>query len=101
MYKANPLPTFRRDVKHLVKKHYPIEDLKHVVDLLLEGTHQDELRLKFDDHQLVSNSAWKGHRELHINKSYNNNWLLIYRIDKEDLVLELVRSGSHKDLLGK
>lgn len=101
MFKPNPLPTFKRDVKRLAKKHYPIEDLKHVVDLLLEGTHQDELRTKFDDHQLAANSNWKGHRELHINKNYNNNWLLIYRIDKNELILELVRSGSHKDLLGK
>lgn len=101
MYKLTPLPTFRLDVKRLIKKHYPIDDLKQVVDLLSEGNHQDELRTDYADHALAGNSAWRGHRELHINKNYNNEWLLIYRIDNSELVLELVRTGSHKSLLGE
>jgi mRNA interferase YafQ len=101
MYKPQPLPSFKRDVKRLAHKHYPIDDLKHVVALLLTGTHQDELRTKYADHALASNSIWKGHRELHINKNFNNDWLLIYRIDQSELILELIRTGSHRNLLGK
>lgn len=96
MYKPNPLPTFKRDVKRLVKKHYPLDSLKTVVDLLLTGTNQEKLQTEYADHLLAGNSAWRGHRELHVNAKYNNDWLLIYRIDKSELVLELVRTGSHK-----
>lgn len=101
MFKLQPLPTFKRDLKRLAKKHYPIDNIKHVIDLLLSGTHQDELRLNYADHLLAGNSEWRGHRELHIPLQGNNDWLLIYRIDKPALILELVRTGSHKELLGK
>lgn len=95
------MPTFKRDVKRLVKKHYPISELKTVVDLLLAGNQEEVLKVKYADHALASNSEWRGHRELHVSARANDDWLLIYRIDKTSLVLVLVRSGSHKALLGK
>lgn len=101
MYKPNPLPTFKRDVKRLSRKHYPMHDLKRVVDLMLAGNNQTILREQYQDHLLSGNTEWRGHRELHVSASYNNDWLLIYRIDKHELVLELIRTGSHKELLGK
>ncbi|WP_127849560.1 type II toxin-antitoxin system YafQ family toxin [Lacticaseibacillus hulanensis] len=101
MYKPNPTPTFKRDVKRLAKKHYPIDSLKTVIDLLLSGSNQEILRTQYADHLLSGNSEWRGHHELHVDSSYNNDWLLIYRIEKSELILELIRSGSHKELLGK
>lgn len=50
---------------------------------------------KHKDHPL--NGNWVGHRECHILP----NWLLIYRIDGDVLVLTLARTGSHSDLFGK
>jgi mRNA interferase YafQ len=46
---------------------------------------------------LSSSSEWRGYRELHITP----DWLLIYRIVKKDLILVLVRTGSHKKLISK
>jgi mRNA interferase YafQ len=47
------------------------------------------------DYKLVENSkAYKKARECHINP----DWLLIYRIEKDTLILELIRTGSHSDL---
>ena len=40
---------------------------------------------------------WVGHRECHILP----DWLLIYRLEAEVLVLTLARTGTHSDLFGK
>ena len=47
------------------------------------------------DHALTGN--WIGHRECHIQP----DWLLIYRLENDLLVLTLARSGTHSDLFGK
>ena len=47
------------------------------------------------DHDLSGD--WIGHRECHILP----DWLLIYRIEDDVLVLTLARTGSHSDLFGK
>ena len=51
---------------------------------------QEPLDQKYRDHPLVGD--WIGSRELHIEP----NWLLIYRIEENTLVLE--RTGSHSEL---
>jgi mRNA interferase YafQ len=47
---------------------------------------------QYRDHPLTGN--WAGHRDCHIAP----DWLLLYKIDKENLVLE--RTGTHSDLFG-
>ena len=47
------------------------------------------------DHDLTGN--WRGRRECHIQP----DWLLIYRIEGDVLVLTLSRTGTHSDLFGK
>jgi mRNA interferase YafQ len=46
------------------------------------------------DHPL--GGTYHGHRECHIEP----DWLLIYLIDEEGLVLVATRTGSHSELLG-
>ena len=48
---------------------------------------------QFCDHELTGNYA--GHRECHV----LSNLLLIYRIYKNILILALVNTGTHSDLL--
>ena len=50
---------------------------------------------KSKDHALTG--TWIGHRECHIQP----DWLLIYRLENDLLVLTLARSGTHSDLFGK
>lgn len=50
---------------------------------------------KNKDHALTGN--WVGHRECHILP----DWLLVYRLEEDVLVLTLTRTGTHSDLLGK
>lgn len=40
--------------------------------------------------------TYRGHRECHIEP----DWLFIYRIDEEGLVLVVTRTGSYSELLG-
>lgn len=92
MLKIRYTPLFKRDYKKMQKKHYNMEILKQVVELLLNK--QDEiLKSKYKDHALKGN--WKGFRELHL----DNDWLLIYKIDNTELTLTMVRTGSHDEIL--
>lgn len=83
---------FKRDYKKLIKKHYDMDKLEKVIQLLVTNC-QDELIRKYRDHSLKGN--WKGYRELHIEK----DWLLVYKIDEGQLILTMVRTGSHDEIL--
>ncbi|MCI9058718.1 MAG: type II toxin-antitoxin system YafQ family toxin [Lachnospiraceae bacterium] len=49
------------------------------------------------DHNHELAGDWVGYRECHIQP----NWLLIYRIENDVLVLTLSRTGTHSDLFDK
>ena len=78
---------FRRDVKLAQKRGKDTAKLREVIQLLIEGT---PLPPRYRDHPLGGD--WKRYRDLHIEP----NWLLIYKIDGNDL--HLVRTGTHSDL---
>ena len=80
---------FKKDLKTIMKRGYNIQLLQDVVDLLAAGIPLPE---KNKDHMLTGN--WIGHRECHIAP----DWLLIYKIDNDVLVLTLTRTGTHSDL---
>lgn len=54
-----------------------------------------ELPPKYNDHALKGN--FRNYRDCHI----QNDWVLIYRIYKDELILELSRTGTHSDLFKK
>ena len=75
-----------------MKRGLKIELLEQVVESLALGQPLPE---KNRDHEL--SGVWTGHRECHILP----DWLLVYRIEDEVLVLTLARTGTHSDLFGK
>ena len=83
---------FRKDYKLAIKRGLKIELPEHVVALLAAG---EMLPEKNRDHALTGN--WVGHRECHILP----DWLLVYRIEDDVLILTLTRTGSHSDLFGR
>lgn len=83
---------FRKDYKLAMKRGLRIALLEEVVERLAMG---EPLPEKNRDHALTGD--WVGHRECHIQP----DWLLIYRMEGDVLVLTLVRTGSHSDLFGK
>ena len=78
---------FRRDVKLAQKRGNNMAKLREVVLLLIEGR---PLPQHCKDHSLRGD--WKHYRDCHIEP----DWLLIYKIDGDDLYL--VRTGTHADL---
>ena len=83
---------FKKDYKLICKRGYDAALLQSVVTELAMGNPLPE---KNRDHELSGN--WKGHRECHILP----DWLLIYRIEEDVLVLSVTRTGTHSDLFGK
>jgi mRNA interferase YafQ len=80
---------FKRDLKRIQKRGLELELLKNVIRLLLEEQTLDE---KYRDHALTGN--YRGFRECHVQP----DWLLIYAIDHNELILTASRTGSHSDL---
>lgn len=64
-------------------------------EIITKLAHREQLPEQFKDHALSGN--WGGHRECHIQP----DWLLIYRVENDLLVLTLTRTGTHSDLFGK
>lgn len=91
-YIVKPTTQFKKDFKLAMKRSMKIELLEEVIAMLAMG---ETLPDKHKDHALSGN--WVGHRECHILP----DWLLIYRIEDEVLVLTLARTGTHSDLFGK
>lgn len=80
---------FKKDLKLAQKRGYDIALLGAVVDSLAAG---EALPEKHKDHSLVGDYA--GCRECHITP----DWLLIYELADDELILYLTRTGSHSDL---
>ena len=78
---------FRRDVKLAQRRGKDMSKLRAVILLLIEGK---PLPLRLKDHTLSGD--WELHRDCHLEP----DWLLLYKIDGDDLYL--VRTGSHGDL---
>ena len=91
MLKIEYTTQFKRDYKLAVKRGCDPQKLKDVVSLLIE---EKALPEEYRDHGLVNSRNYKNMRECHIEP----DWLLIYRIEHEKLVLRMIRTGTHSDL---
>lgn len=80
---------FKKDYKTAIKRHFNMELLDNIIRTLSRG---EALPEKNRDHSLSGD--WSGFRECHITP----DWLLIYRIDNDIVVLTLARTGTHSDL---
>ena len=78
---------FRRDVRRLQRRGKNIGKLKAVIVELVNERPLDE---RYRDHPLTGN--WVNYRDCHIEP----DWLLLYRIAGDELLL--ARTGSHSDL---
>ena len=80
---------FKRDLKLANKQQRELDKLFDVVEKLASGASLEE---KFRDHPLTG--KYKGVRECHVEP----DWLLIYEIKEDILVLMLYRTGTHSEL---
>ncbi len=91
---VEPLPSYIRDVKRLLKKHVDITALYEVIDLIVENSPASlqTLEQRHNKHRLKG--PWKSHFECHVCNA--GDWLLIWSTDEEVAYLE--RTGSHDEL---
>lgn len=83
---------FKKEYKLSLKRGSTRAEMEKVIRLLASG---NPLPAEYHDHALQG--KWKDHRDCHIRP----DWVLIYKINKSELVLELCRTGTHSDLFGK
>lgn len=88
-YELDVTAIFKKDLKRARKRGCNMELLNETVEKLQKG---EPLPQKNRDHALTG--SWSGHRECHIAP----DWLLVYRICENMLILSLIRTGSHSDL---
>ena len=81
-----------KDLKLAKKQNRDLNKLFEVVNILADG---GTLDAKYRDHDLSGN--YKGTRECHIEP----DWLLVYEIIDDVLVLMLYRLGTHSGLFKK
>ncbi|WP_295027826.1 type II toxin-antitoxin system YafQ family toxin [uncultured Mobiluncus sp.] len=89
MLKLKTTAQFRKDYKRIKKRGYNLSLLQDVLETLCA---EKSLDTKYKDHALLG--AYKGFRECHVQP----DWILIYTIDKDELILVAARTGSHADL---
>ncbi len=89
MYNLRYTNKIQRNIKLMKKRGKDLDKLKVVLKLLQQGA---ELPAKYKDHALTGN--YTGCRECHIEP----DWLLVYEILNNELVILLLTTGSHSDL---
>ena len=79
----------KKDMKALKKRGYDFSLMETVVNTLMT---QKPLEEKYRDHEFSGNCA--GYRECYILP----DWLLVYKVVEDELLLFLFRTGTHSDL---
>lgn len=88
-YEVKLTSQFKRDLKLARRQGKDIDKLFDVISTIAEGKKLDE---KYRDHNL--NGDYAGCRECHVEP----DWLLIYEVMDQVLVLMLYRVGTHSEL---
>ena len=80
---------FKKSLKLMLKRGKDRTKLRTVVAMLARG---ETLPPQYNDHPLIDDYA--GSRDCHI----ENDWVLIYKIKDDLLILTLADTGTHSDL---
>ena len=91
-YKVKYTSIYKKNLKKLIKQGKDIDKLLDVVDILATTKVLDN---KYYNHKLFDNKKYKNCYECHIEP----DWLLIYQYYDVNLILMLVNTGSHSNIL--
>ncbi|MDR1706169.1 MAG: type II toxin-antitoxin system YafQ family toxin [Clostridiales bacterium] len=89
-YSIHRTKLFRKQYKALEKRGYNMALLIEVIKKLADG---QVLPAKYEDHPLRGDK--RGYRDCHI----KDDWVLVYKRDKGQLILILSETGTHSDIL--
>ena len=88
-YDVIKMKQFKKSLKRMLRRGKDIDKINDVISKLAKG---EKLPPKNKDHAL--HGDLEGFRDCHI----ENDWVLLYYIDDDVLVLTLSDTGSHSDL---
>ena len=93
-YKVKYSKEFKKSLKRIIKQGKNIDKLLIVVDILAK---KQPINQKYRDHALYDDKRFKGCRDIHIEP----DWILIYKYVEDELILLLINTGSHSQVLSK
>lgn len=85
---------FKKEYKKVLKQGKDENLFLEVLNALANG---EELTKKYKHHKLINDKTFTNCCECHIQP----DWLLVYKIQDNELVLILFATGSHSDLFDK
>ena len=88
-YKPKYTTRIKKQIKLLEKHGYDMNLFKEAVGMLIDG---NPLPAKYRDHPLRGDK--RGYRGCHI----QSDWVLIYKIEKDELILILSETGTHSNI---
>lgn len=91
---VNYTSKFKKQYKKIKKQG---KDLNKLREIVIKLANNEELEEKYHNHKLINDKFYKDCYECHI----ESDWLLIYIIDNDKLILLLFSTGSHSDLFNK
>ncbi len=83
---------FNKGLKKALKQGKDLKKIKKVIEQLANN---QKLEPKYKNHKLLDNKYYKNCFECHIEP----DWLLVYQYINNNLILLLVNTGSHSDIL--
>ena len=94
MYEIILTSAFKSCLKTIKKRKKDLDKLTNIVNTIASGKKLNE---KYRDHELTNSKHFKNCRECHIEP----DWLLVYKINKKELILFLMETGTHSDLFNQ
>ena len=82
---------FNKQLKKIIKQG---KDLKKLSDVVKKIANGEILDSKYRDHALQDTKYYRNCRECHIEL----DWLLVYKVKEEEIILYLVETGSQADI---
>lgn len=85
---------FKKSLKKVLKQGKDLDKLLDVVDKL---AFKEKLDPHYKNHNLINDKNYKNCGECHIEP----DWVLVYQYNDTELILLLVNTGSHSEVLDK
>ena len=85
---------FKSQLKKVVRQG---KDTKVLLDVVTKLANFEELEPKYKNHHLINDKTYRDCMECHLKP----DWLLVYKYIDNTLVLVLVATGSHSEILSK
>ena len=85
---------FKKSLKKQIKQGKNVEKLFYVIDMLSK---KEKLESKYRNHRLIDDRRFFNCFDCHIEP----DWILVYKYLDDSLILLLVNTGSHSEVLDK